>query len=131
MKINLLVITLLSCLGFLSCLDNKYVHGKRSYIKHCSSCHMDDGSGIGDVVPSLELDMDRVRELGLIQCMIRNGVNNPDAIFKMVPNKEISDVDITNVINYLLNDMNKLDTIISIDDTKLALGECKVFDQIN
>ncbi|MBT8188895.1 MAG: hypothetical protein KJO29_00585, partial [Bacteroidia bacterium] len=68
---------------------------------------------------------------GLIQCMIRNGVNNPDAIFKMVPNKEISDVDITNVINYLLNDMNKLDTIINLDDTKLALEECKVFDQIN
>lgn len=120
------LIALLSILAFAntSCLDHQYVHGKRAYIKHCSSCHMDDGSGIGEVVPALDLDIHKVRQLGYIQCMIRNGVENQEAIFKMIPNQDISDIDITNVINYILNDLNKLDTVVNLDQTKEALLEC-------
>ena len=104
---------------------------KEHLSKHCAFCHMEDGSGLEEVVPALDFDIVKVRELGLIQCIIRNGVENQKAVFKMIPNKEISDIDITNVINYLLNDINHLDTIVNLNQTKLALSKCSEVNYID
>ena len=37
-----------------SCNDSPYMQGKRLYLANCANCHMEDGSGLSALIPSIQ-----------------------------------------------------------------------------
>jgi len=84
---------------------------------------MDDGQGFEALYPSLKTD----RVLGLINdipCIIRMGSQDSSSLIKMLPMPELSAVEITNVINYISQDLNKSDQQMQLQEVQRLLSEC-------
>lgn len=121
LKSSLIILTIF-VIG--SCNPINYQQGKRSYDRHCASCHMEDGTGLVKLVPDVMFSKDELLNMESLPCMIRHGINSPDSIFQMLPNKEISEIEITNVINYILHDLNSIDSSYTLERTKSELKAC-------
>ena len=92
---------------------------------NCAACHMDDGSGVSKFIPALDMTQSKDTViLSELVCIIAKGINNPDSILQMPAHPELTDIEITNVINYLLNDMSKIDQTINLAKTKSYLSQC-------
>ena len=101
--ILLLLITLY--VGSNSCNEAKYMQGKRTYDIMCGDCHMEDGSGVKNLYPHLK-PLNASVLINEIPCIIKHGLNREASLIKMPPNPSLLPVDITNIVNYLLNDLN-------------------------
>ena len=116
---------ILFCAIFFSCQYEKYPHGKRSYLAYCGDCHMEDGSGVADLYPRLNKRsiVDRHQE---IPCIIREGIYNEESLIKMPAHPKMSNVDITNIINYITYDINKDKTsLLLLRDVDRLLQQCQ------
>jgi hypothetical protein len=89
---------------------------------------MDDGSGLNKIIPSISksnylLDKDKK-----LICLIQNGVN-PDSLgFKenhMPSFKKLSDVELTNLVNYLQEKFNTSLIEYKLDEVKKLRKECE------
>ncbi len=88
-----------------SCNDSPYMQGKRLYLANCANCHMEDGSGLSALIPSIQKSV----YLGKpeIACILKNGLR--DTIFKdstflvreMPAFKKFSATEITNIVNFV------------------------------
>jgi len=106
-----------------ACNEAKFMQGKRTYDVMCGDCHMEDGSGVAKVYP--ELNAEKIATLiDDLPCIIRYGVNKPASLIKMPPNPSLLPVDITNIINYLCNDMHDLDREFTMVDIISSLNGC-------
>ena len=111
--------------GLATCDNAYYKQGENLYKSNCSSCHMDDGSGLSNFIPPLNLTSSKdTVMLGELVCVISKGINNPDSILQMPPHPQLTDIEITNLINFLLNDMSKKNQFINLDQTKSYLSQC-------
>lgn len=108
----------------LSCNHVKYKFGERLYNTHCGDCHMNDGSGLSSLYPSL-INQNIVDIHKKIPCIIRNGINDTTSIIQMLPLKNVSEVEITNIINYILQDLNDSDKVIYLEEVNSLLNECE------
>lgn len=115
-----LILTILS-----ACQPDPYRQGRVLYEVHCENCHMEDGKGLFDLIPSLvtseyltEKPLDAV-------CLIRKGLpRNIETRQQMPGNKALNDVEITNLINYLRSLAGMKDEAIKVMDVSKALGQC-------
>ncbi len=121
--ITFIVLSLLTISVFFSCNDSPYMQGKRLYTANCANCHMDDGSGLSALIPSIQKSF----YLGKpeIACILKNGLR--DTIFKdstflvreMPAFKKFSATEITNIVNFVNHTWNtsfKETTITQIED---------------
>ncbi len=102
-----LLTSLIAILFACGCGDTTYMQGKRLYAINCQNCHMEDGSGLGKLIPALN----KSKQLGTTNfaCIIKNGLN--DTIFhdstyllKQMPSfKKFSATEIANIVNYVNN----------------------------
>lgn len=105
-------------------------HGRVLYEKHCQSCHMEKGQGLGALIPpvaSADYVTDHARQLA---CIIRNGVegsltvNGLNYEGKMDGNSQLTDVEINNLVHYLLEVMNRQENPYTIKDIRKQLETC-------
>jgi len=104
------------------------MQGKRLYAVNCQNCHMEDGSGLGGLIPALSSSV----QLGSTNfaCIIKNGLN--DTIFqdstyllKQMPSfKKFSATEITNIVNYVNHTWAKDFKESTIFDVEKVLKEC-------
>ncbi len=78
-----------------------------SYENRCAECHGIDGKGLKDLVPPLA-NADWLNEnQDILACVIKNGikgdilVNGKQYDIEMLAQKNIQDIEITNIINYI------------------------------
>ena len=119
----------LSVAIILSCNDSPYMQGKRLYNANCSNCHMEDGSGLSTLIPSLQ----KSPFLGKpeVACILRNGIR--DTIFKdsafllreMPAFKKFSATEITNIINFVNHTWNPNFKETTITDIENVLKSCQ------
>lgn len=107
-----------------ACRDISYPYGERLFKQNCADCHMDKGEGIANLYPSL-LTQKVTDEYKLIPCIIRHGKADTTTLLHMLPMPEISEIEMTNIINYIINDLNKFDNKLSLDQTKQLLLDCQ------
>ncbi|MEN0006838.1 MAG: cytochrome c [Bacteroidota bacterium] len=123
---------LAACLLVLTdCKETPYQQGKILYENFCASCHMDDGGGLTGNIPPLA-NADYVKqEQAQIACIIRygqmgevvvNGVtyNNP---MPAVP--QLSDFEITNVLNYINTSWGNDYGVVKLSEVRAALQACQ------
>lgn len=128
-KIVVLIIGMLIFFG--SCSEGGgYADGKRLYDVHCQNCHMEDGTGLGELIPPLA-KADMLQQSGaLAACWVRNGlegeivVNGVKYDNVMPANEELSEVEINNILNYINNAWGNERAFISPNEVEEVLKAC-------
>ena len=90
-----------------ACERQTYQSGQRLYKAHCANCHMDNGEGLSALIPPLAGADYLANHQDKLPCLIRNGlkdtivVNGNTYAEQMPANAALSDVQITNILNYV------------------------------
>ena len=112
-----------------ACHDSPYVQGKRLYTVHCANCHMEDGSGLSEMIPALMKS--GITYSSDFVCLLYNG--KKDSIFqgntflvKEMPSfKQLSSTEVTNIINFVNHSFTSNFREKSILETESDLKKCK------
>jgi mono/diheme cytochrome c family protein len=114
-----------------SCEQQPYQIGQRLYQVHCANCHMDNGAGLGALIPPLA-DSDYLRlQRDKLPCLIRHGlqdtilVNGKIYAEQMPGNKHLNEVQIANVLNYVLQSWGNQEAPFSLEEVNKALNQCQ------
>ncbi len=118
-----LFLLLLICSG--GCDNTNYIQGKSLYETNCATCHMPDGSGVSRLYPAINNLKESAVDLDNMPCIIRYGQNKEEYSLEMAGIKTLRDIEINNIINYIINDMNGMDLEYQIDHTRDQLTKCK------
>lgn len=106
-----------------ACQPAPYQQGHNLYRFHCESCHMEDGSGLAGLIPSLETS--KIIDSDSLICLIRNGLKvNPSTGQQMPANRTLSEVEITNIVNYLRSLYHPDKHAIKVSEVHELLGSC-------
>lgn len=92
---------------------------------------MEQGQGLGELIPPVA-NADYVLEnKDLLACIIRNGiegkmlVNGVEYEGEMEGNLRLSDVEINNLVHYILVDLNDQKEYFDINEVRSQLDQCK------
>jgi len=100
--VSLLALAVAWVVVALSSCGNPYVQGERIYYVLCSNCHMEDGSGLGKLIPALTEEKLTLDQPERLICLLRNGLpRNPLTNQQMPAQPALSVTEMTNLINYL------------------------------
>ena len=137
MKINKKVLALLPLLLFgliflLNILTNRNeAKGALLYKNYCANCHMDQGEGLRGLIPPLAKADYLQKHQGDLACIIRYGmkgeivVNGQSYKQAMPGNAELSDIEITNLINYINRQWGNEIPERSVQQVRKDLAACE------
>lgn len=123
--LSIITITLL-----ISCDYQPYKQGRNLYNYYCASCHMDDGSGLKGLYPPLAGADYLAKNQDKIACIIRYGLTDSilvnDKIYsqEMPGVKDLNDVQITNIINYVNHAWGNQLSHVKVEDLRKKLRDC-------
>lgn len=113
-----------------SCHLTTKSEGELLYIKYCSNCHNNDGSGLARLMPPLRKSSFLAEHRDKIACLIRNGMDSAITVNgipfkdKMPPHKNLSAIQITNIINYISNHFGNKLGYLELEDVQHHLDAC-------
>jgi mono/diheme cytochrome c family protein len=116
--------------SFIHCQNNVYVQGERLYSTYCANCHGKDGNGLKNLYPPLNKSDYLLENNDKVACIILNGledeivVNGKDYMMPMAGFSNLTDVDITNIINYINTAWDNEIEETSIQKVKENLQSC-------
>ena len=105
--------------------------GERLYKTNCANCHMDNGVGLGALMPPLAGSDYLAKNRERIVCIIQNGlqdtivVNGQTYAEQMPGNPQLSEIQITNIANYLFQSWGNQVPPLTFEDTQKALKDCR------
>ena len=92
---------------------------------------MDSGEGLGALIPPVAGVEYLSKNHDLLPCLIRYGlqdsivVNGKVYAEQMPPADKLSDIDITNVLNYLNTHLGNQNPIFTLEEVRARLEKCK------
>ena len=110
------------------CSDSPYMQGKRLYTTNCQNCHMEDGSGLANLIPALNTS--KLLGTSNIACVLKKGINDTirrDSTFllKQMPSfSKLSATEMTNIVNYVNHKWFPAFKEQTILDIELVLKNC-------
>lgn len=120
----LLTIFLLLFIG--GCQPEPYSQGEVLYKYHCENCHMEDGSGLGKLIPHLDSSKLTLSDPAKLVCLIRNGLPvNRLTGQKMPANPKMNEVEMTNLVNFLGSKYAANPQTVIVTDIKKMLAGCQ------
>jgi len=131
-KLSFLVLLLFGILTSLTqCGERKpFRQGEILYNNYCANCHMEDGSGLRGLIPPLAgADYVAKDPLGMA-CIIRYGladtivVNDTVYAQPMAGIRELTDFEVTNVINFINQAWGNDYGYASFHEVKARLDSC-------
>lgn len=127
----ILSLPILSVLASTSCNREPYPQGKILYENFCMNCHMDNGSGLEGLIPPV-VGADFVRDnIAETACIIRYGREEPMVVNgrryaqPMPGSPQLSDFEITNIINYIRHAWSNDYGYVTLEEVRQALEACK------
>lgn len=127
------ILILLMIIFFSSCnSEPTYVQGEQLYKIHCSSCHMDDGSGLKGVIPPFINIGDRYSEPATLACILTNGKSGVITIdgveygaMEMPGVATLKPAEIVNILNYIYHLWGKDKYVLKVEEVEAALNNCE------
>lgn len=131
LKITTPAVLAVFALAFAHCEPNPYREGERLYKFHCSNCHLDDGKGLGALIPPLAgaseyLDANRER----LPCILKYGLKdtivvNGKLYAEAMPGVQVlSAIQITNILNFVHHSWGNGLPPYRLDEVGRLLSEC-------
>lgn len=116
---------------FAHCTPDPYTDGAAMFKSNCGNCHMDAGEGLRGLIPPLQNSDYWVNNRAVIPCLIRNGlkgpivVNNREFSGEMLPNPQLSEIDIVNICNYVQAHWYKDKPLFTLEEVRMYLEKCQ------
>ena len=114
-----------------SCNYKPRNQGRVLYERECQGCHMEMGQGLGQLMPPVA-NADYVKQNpDKLACIIRNGmsgevvVNGVTYSGEMPGNSQLTEVEITNLIYYILEVLNEQKDTMTLVDIQRQLEACR------
>lgn len=116
-------------LTLVSCNESPYMQGKRLFEKKCANCHMEDGSGLSNLIPPIR----NSAYLGKVEmvCVLYSGIQDTirkDSTYlvKYMPSfKQLSATEYTNLVNYINHQWHPSFEEKHLPAVEQALKECR------
>lgn len=122
----------LGCLliALAACDSTQYDQGKMLYERFCSNCHATDGSGLEKLIPPLAGSDYLQKNQESLACIVRNGLTDSIHVNKVfyaqpmpgVP--QLSDFEITNIVNYINQAWGNDYGFMKIEKVRRSLQNC-------
>ena len=112
------------------CEDATYRAGERLYKANCANCHMDTGAGLGALIPPLANADYLAQHRDALPCVLRHGladsivVNGRAYAEKMPGVPQLSEVAITNILNYINHSWGNQNPPYRLDEVRELLQRC-------
>ncbi len=116
---------------FSACERSPYQDGARIYKSYCANCHMDTGEGLGALIPSLISADYLTKNHDQLACIVRYGlrdsiqVNGKIYAEEMPAADKLSDIDITNVLNYVNTHLGNQNPLLTLEEVRARLDKCE------
>lgn len=126
----LIISTLVVFLLATACGEAGYPSGARVYKATCANCHLDQGEGLGALIPPLANSDYLLQHRDQLACIIRYGladtikVNGIAYQEKMEPIPGLSDIQITNVLNYIGSRWGNQVPTFRLEEVRESLLRC-------
>ena len=130
-KSTILVGLIILVILWTDCTQKPFAHGKIMYENFCLNCHMEDGSGLMGNIPPLAKADYLVNHAAELPCIIRYGiqdtliVNGKKYTTPMEGIPQLTDVEITNIINYINQEWGNNNGYTSIKQVQERLAKCE------
>ncbi len=104
--------------------------GKKLYMKYCSNCHQEDGTGLARLYPPLKNSDYLINNPDSVICGIRHGhkgemiVNGIMFDQEMPPIPQITDLEIAEIATYVFTEFADTVMIISQHDVREVMKNC-------
>jgi mono/diheme cytochrome c family protein len=105
--------------------------GERLYQKYCANCHLDNGQGLAGLIPPLAASDYLSAHTTSLPCLVRYGIEDTiqvnGRVFseKMAGISALSDIHITNVLNYINTSWGNQGYIYQLEEVRELLKQCK------
>lgn len=126
-----LTVAVLALFTLSQCFSEQESEGQRLYQEQCASCHMDDGSGLRALIPPVAGSDYMKRNREMLPCLIKHGqqgeivVNGVHYNRPMPGNKDLSEVHITNILNYIQTSFGNDNEIFTVQEVNRSLKKCR------
>ena len=106
------------------------VEGAKIYATYCSNCHQQDGKGLASLYPPLAASDYLMNDLARAACIIKNGqmkeiVVNGETYNQMMPGNPISNLEIAEVLTYVVNSWGNEGGLTGVKDVEKWLENCE------
>lgn len=104
--------------------------GKLLYEQHCASCHMEKGEGLAQLIPPISKSDWLAQNPSRLACIIRYGqkgeitVNGVKYNQPMPANERLTEIEIHNLVNYILDNFENTLEKRSLDKIRHDLNNC-------
>jgi mono/diheme cytochrome c family protein len=112
-------------------LSKDLMAGQEIYKKYCLSCHQASGKGVSGMYPPLEANPNLTLSTDTLIYTVLRGragkmvVNGNDYAGIMAPHNFLSDEQVANVLNFVLNGMNKFNLSIKAEEVTRIRAKVK------
>ncbi len=113
-----------------ACEQNTYRDGEALYKTNCANCHMDDGRGLGALMPPLAGADYLEKERDKLPCIVIHGladtivVNGQVYGEKMPGVPTLSAIEVTNILNYINNAWGNQYGVFTLAEVRRLLEDC-------
>jgi mono/diheme cytochrome c family protein len=128
---NLFLVLLASLLlAGVSCETTTYQGGERLYKTMCANCHMDSGEGLGTLIPPLAGSDYLGKNLDKLPCIVRYGLRDSITVNGKIYGENmagmpgLSDIQITNLLNYINSAWGNNNPPYSFEEVQRLMGQC-------
>jgi mono/diheme cytochrome c family protein len=109
----------------------RFVQGERIYNSYCQNCHMEDGQGLGKLIPPISNSDYYLNEYKNLVCIIKYGmtkqiiVNNISYSEEMPGVKHLTTAELSNLINYMNAKWYPDKPLVTPSDISTNFDDCK------
>ncbi|MHC2992455.1 cytochrome c class I [Pontibacter sp. HJ8] len=113
------------------CFTDRQNEGERLYTQYCANCHMDDGSGLRNLIPPLAGADYLVNHRDELACIIQHGqtgnivVNGKNYNQGMPAFEHLNKGQITNILNYVQTNFGNSNERFTIPEVEKYLDKCR------
>jgi mono/diheme cytochrome c family protein len=131
MKVKYLWLLPAAALFPTACQRDPYREGARLYEAHCANCHGEQGQGLGGLIPPLTASDYLQQNKAKLACILVHGLNDTIMVNgksysgqPMPANAELTDVHLSNLLNYIGNNWGNKNGEVSIGQVRDMLKDC-------
>jgi len=114
-----------------SCDREAYPQGQRIYNSQCANCHMEDGQGLGRLIPPIQNSDYYVQHYDDLVCIINYGmsgkivVNGVEYEEIMPAARKLTEAELSNLINYMNAQWYPAKKEVNFNSIRESLNNCK------